>query len=566
MKVTIKGSNTEVSLGNSDFLASGGEGSVYVKKDTAFKIYNDPAKMIPASKFAELAAITNQNVIRPKEVLCNSTGKPVGYTMRFVRDTLSLCQLFPKSFKEREGLTHAKVASLIQNMRDTVADIHKAGILVVDLNELNVLVSKDFSESFWIDVDSYQTKHFKATAIMPSVRDPLTANLDFTSLSDWYSFGILAFQLFIGIHPYKGKSSKFKSLEDRMKHHVSVFDPSVSIPKVCYPLDVIPEVYRSWFRAVFQDGKRLPPPDSMQATAVLTSILRTVVSSGNLDILEVRKLAHTIRSYHYINGSKEFFHCGGSVVTGTGTSLFTSSNNVHMGTTLTGDVPVFASLQGLDVSLWAEGKDVPLSMRAEDLSSYDNRLYVKNRGKVYEILLHCAQNMDGTNKVLASAHPLASVMENASRLFQGGVYQNMLGSCFVSLFPRSKAAYQVRIPELDTVKFLSAKFDHGVLMVLGSKKGVYSRFIFRFTEDFTSYDVREVENVTPTELNFVTMDSGVCVSLTEDENLELFSAKKGSSSVKVVEDTMLGGDMLLVRRGPKLGFIRGNSVFEMKMK
>jgi len=569
MKVRIKGTNTEVSLGNSDFLASGGEGSVYVKGSTAYKIYTDPKKMISPSKISELASISNANVIRPKDIICNTSGSPIGYTMRFVKDTLALCQTFPRSFKEREGLDHSKVASLVQNMRDTVHDIHKAGVLVVDLNEMNVLVSQDFSESFWIDVDSYQTKHFKATAIMPSVRDPLTANLDFTHLSDWYSFGILAFQLWIGIHPFKGKCPTHKTLEDRMKHHVSVFDTSVSIPKVCYPLDVIPEAYRAWFKAVFQDGKRLPPPDSMTATAVLSAVYRTVVSSGNLDIVEVHKLQEALKSYYFV-GSKEVFHtASGAVTVGKGAPMFSCARGtVHMGLTSTGDVPVLASFSPGDdhITLWSEGKEIPLTLYAEELSSYDNRLYVKSRGKICEIILPLSQSKDGTNKVLASSRNIASVMERSSKLFSGGVYQDMLGSCFISLFPRSLTSYQVRIPELDSVKFVSAKFDRGVLMVLGSKKGLYSRFIFRFAEDFSSYDVREIENVTPAELNFVTMDSGVCISMTEDESLELFSSKKGSHTTKVVEDPLLGGDMVLIRRGSRLGFIRGNSVFEMKMK
>ena len=64
--------------------------------------------------------------------------------------------------------------------------------------------------------------------------------------------------------------------------------------------------------------------------------------------------------------------------------------------------------------------------------------------------------------------------------------------------------------------------------------------VFRFDPDFQGYDIRKIENITPSGLNFTVLDSGVCVSLTEDEKLEVFSVSKGSTSIKSVEDPMLG--------------------------
>ncbi len=570
MKVYVKGSSTAVNLSKNDFLASGGEGSVYVKGQVAYKLYTDPKKMIPEGKISELSGISDPNVIRPKDIICDERGRSLGYTMRFISDTLALCQLFPRSFREREGLDHQKVLSLVQTMQKNVVEIHKAGVLVVDLNEMNVLVSKDFGQAFWIDVDSYQTKHYPATAIMPSVRDPLTLHGDFTELSDWFSFGILAFQLFIGIHPYKGKHPSIKALEDRMKACASVFDPAVSVPRVCYPLDVIPEAYRSWFKAVFQDKKRLPPPTDLQAVAWAVQQIRTIVSSGHLDIKKLQEYPHTIRRFFYFgNASTGITQTqDGSVWVGPRTAFY-SPDPIEVGFTPVGQYPVVARIDQSTSQVMlcgVSGDAIPFVSRADELASYDGRLYIRNRDRVLEVVLTETQHADGRPKIIASTRELATVMERASRLFQGGVLQDMLGSTFVSLFPRSKASYQIRIPELDPVKVVDIKFDGGVLMAITTKNGKYNRFIFRFTDDFTSYDVREVEDITPTGLNFVVLDTGVCACLTEDENLELFSSKKGSSSVKVVEDKALGGDMHLVKRGGRLGFTRGETLFEMRMK
>lgn len=570
MKVHIKGSSTSISLTKGDFLASGGEGSVYVKGDTAYKIYTDPKKMLPEGKIGELASITDPNVIRPRDVISDENGKSLGYTMRYVQDTLALCQLFPRSFREREGFDHTQVLALVQAMQKSVNAIHKANVLVVDLNEMNVLVSSDFKQAFWIDVDSYQTKHYPATAIMASVKDPLVLHNDFTENSDWFSFGVLAFQLFVGIHPFKGKHPSIKQMEDRMKAGVSVFDPAVSVPKVCYPLDVIPDAYRSWFKAVFQDKKRVAPPADLHAVVqIMAQQVRTLVSSGHLDISKVRTLDRAIRRFFYYgNAQNEVVQTDdGSVLVGA-LKVQTTTDPIEVAYSPVGQLPVIARIDRStsQVVLWGAGEAIPFVSRADEIASYEGRLYVRNRDQILEVLFTETQHADGRPKLIASTRALATVMERASRLFSGGVLQDMLGSTFVSLFPRSKASYQVKMPELDGTKIVDARFDGNVLMVITTKKGKYSRFIFRFADDFTSYDTREVEDITPTGLNFVTLDSGVCVCLTEDENLELFSAKKGSSSVKVVEDKALGNDMRLVKRSGRLGFTRGESIFEMRMK
>ena len=52
----------------------------------------------------------------------------------------------------------------------------------------------------------------------------------------------------------------------------------------------------------------------------------------------------------------------------------------------------------------------------------------------------------------------------------------------------------------------------------------------RFALTDQTYDVREVLNIHLVGLNFVTLDSGVCVCLNEDEKLEMFSKQKNAST------------------------------------
>src|SRR5438128_3342277 len=95
----------KVSLGQADFVARGGEASVYARGEVAFKVYTDPRKMLPPAKIQELSALTHPSIIRPQTVLLDGRNHPVGYTMRRVPDAHVLCQLFNRAFRERHGIT-----------------------------------------------------------------------------------------------------------------------------------------------------------------------------------------------------------------------------------------------------------------------------------------------------------------------------------------------------------------------------------------------------------------------------------------------------------------------------
>ena len=71
--------------------------------------------------------------------------------MRFVKDTYALCQLFTKTFHQRNNLAHDKLLDVGKKLREIVEFIHQKDILIVDLNELNFLVTQKFDEVVAID-------------------------------------------------------------------------------------------------------------------------------------------------------------------------------------------------------------------------------------------------------------------------------------------------------------------------------------------------------------------------------------------------------------------------------
>src|SRR5215469_1833409 len=255
----------EIRLSDGDFKCQGGQAAIYAQGSTAYKIYTDPHSRIPEAKIAELSVLELPAIIRPLDMLVDADVRTAGYSMRYIDRGYLLCQVFPAAFRNRHNFGADRALHLVQKLQNGVSYVHSKGILIVDLNEMNFLASGDLKDVFFLDVDSYQTPSFPATAIMDSVRDRHAVSFDRST--DWFALAIVSFQVFTGLHPYKGTYPPFvgsvnKSLmlDERMKANISVLHSGVSVPPTCLPFDMIPPIYLAWYRATFESGVRQAPP------------------------------------------------------------------------------------------------------------------------------------------------------------------------------------------------------------------------------------------------------------------------------------------------------------------
>jgi hypothetical protein len=553
----------ELRLGRSDFKAQGGEGAVYVKGSTAYKIYANPTRAIPLAKIDELSALDQPNIIRPLDLILDEKNTPVGYSMRSVEKAYALCQLFPKAFRQRNNLTPELMLRLVLRLQAGVSHVHDKGILIVDLNELNFLVSADFSEIFFVDVDSYQTPSFPATVLMESVRDRHT--MTFNHGSDWFSFAVVSFQMFAGIHPFKGTYAplqhlpdKAKKLDARMLANISVLHPNVSAPSSCLPFSVIPQVYLDWYRAVFEQGKRLPPPDNAHALGIVTTVrANESVESGIFVINKIHEF-----------DSEIIWHDG--VITVTQSSVYFDGKNYPKPPF---DVKLVVSpRQRHLIAAFHDGtrlrfrdltvdKDVASEVEGEDAMLSGGKLYIKQHESIFAVdLIELPQSL------LLGLRLVANVMIRSTRMFEGVAIQNLLGANYVSIPTADGVCHQVRIPELDDYQIVDARRDRNVLIVVVTTEGRYDKLIFRFSDDFSGYDCRRLDDIVSTGIEFTVLDSGIVLHLAEDGRLEVFPNVRDSAKIRVIRDQALDEDLRLFHTGTQALIAGGPSLYKIRLK
>ena len=571
--VFVKGEG-EVVLTTNNYISSGGEGSVWAKNGTAYKLYHDPSKMIPLGKIQELSVLDDPNIIRPLNVLLDKQGKPIGYTMRQLPETVPLPRLFTKAFKVKERISHEKILDMVIKMAKRLTFIHSRKIIVVDYNEMNFAALKDFSDTLNFDVDSYQTPSYGATALMESVRDRHAKiksydsdgrpHYEFNEGTDFFSFAVVSFQLFIGIHPYKGRHPKIKyddaakTLDERMGKNISVMNSEVAVPPVCYPLDVIPNNWRDWYRQVFEKGIRIAPPlDKGTITAAVK--FHTIGMGDKLKIVEILTTKGDIVGVYYSSGQSVILTDQMVIVNKQHLSF---SQVKAVGFTTKYNHAIIGYLEKNQIKLYNSTlrEEITVHNVADAMFDSGGRIYFLTGCNVMEM-----QFMELTNQTIAAPKIVAQVLPQATQAYNGVVIQNILGSIFATIFPATNTSYQIHLSELEKCKIIDAKYENHVLMVVGFIGGKYDCFIFRFNNSFDKYDCRIVADVQTTGLNFTVLDKNICVTLNEDDTLEIFHNQPGTNQITHIKDKELG-DIQLFHDGITTLAAKGNKLYSITTK
>lgn len=557
MKVYVQ--NKEVTLTDKDFISEGGEGKIYGKDALIYKIYHEPSKMIPIAKITELQSLTFRNIVVPKDVLTNGKGTSVGFSMPWVKNTVPLCKLFTNDYRNRFSVNNKTIIDLIESMANTINHIHSKNILMVDGNEMNYLISTDHKVPVFIDTDSYQTLNYPATAIMPSIRDHHSSK--FSEMTDWFSFAIVSFQLFIGIHPYKGTHSTYKKsdLEGRMKNNISVFNSDVKVPAMVRDFGIIPDAYKNWYMDLFEKGKRTVPPimslmfkptitHKIKVTTDSQQFILTLLNTFDSDIIRL------IKGYVVtING---IYDLHGKVMLSATTSselIFTNKTNTPIRVDIVDGILEFTK----GSSIFSK------EIKANDKMIVGNSVYVLQDDKVMEVELE-----EAGIKIFPVVKSYWNVLPNATQMFNGVIYQNILGKPWFMIHYKTgkgqSACSLQMMKELEGYKILECKRDKRFMNVIASKGNVFDSFFFKFDSDvFTTYTFSKEEDVTYHVPNFIVLDNGTCIRITVDDEIQVFRdlvniLKKTDSRVNFESKLCSDGNSVYLRDSKKL--------YQFKMK
>ncbi len=559
MNIIIQGLNKKIVLNNNNYITEGGEGKIFGSNNLIFKILLDPKKL-NITKINELSKINIDNVISPQNIVLTENNQAIGYTMKWIKNTVPICKLFTNDFRNRFSISPNVIIDLINRLCSDIDKIHKLGFVIVDGNELNYLIDiNDFKTPYFIDVDSWQTKNFPATAIMPTIRDYHSKN--FNDLSDWFTFAILACQLFIGIHPYKGRHPNFKMSDviNRMKSNVSIFNSEVSLPKATRDLSLIPDNYKQWLISVLEHGKRLPPP--LIAGSIIVPIIK-IENTLNSFITKLIKETETIilnYTNEIIKTENKLYYRRYEYPCNVNTDFVFSKKSL---------TPLKVEIENNKLKIsYLNGIEIPSNFSCTDKTIINECLYIKNENNVLEVDFE-----EINDKLIPVVKSKWNILENSTTFFNGIIYQDVLGVPYFLIPYKNnlgKSACCIKqILELKNNKILEMKHELGVVFVIAydqNEQG-YKRFIFKFDDSYTNYKCIVTTDFDLHIPNFVVLDNNIVVSINPLEEVELFNRNIDNDKINILKDDGITFDMKLCKFGTSVFYRKNNKLFSLTMK
>lgn len=301
-------------------IGKGGEGEVYLiegKPNFAAKLYYENIRLkrkakvdaLVKARFYQKTAL----VSFPREMLLNSQGEFVGFSMKLVYQHLPMHELYTSKSRHIHypGVDYRFLVRAACNLARAVAEVHASDCIIGDFNHSGALISKNATVAL-IDADSFQFNYLGETYLcevgMPEFTPPELQRMKLTGVvrnksSDLFGLAVAVFQLlFLGKHPYAGLGGP-EYLEDAIKQNCFAYSLSrqsetkTQPPPRMFKLSDYPVEIVNAFELAFGKSSQLRPSAE--------SWVRNLVSFE-----KTLKRCATNSSHYYPNASTGCLWCG----------------------------------------------------------------------------------------------------------------------------------------------------------------------------------------------------------------------------------------------------------------
>jgi len=569
LKATLDGRGL-VTIRESDHLATGGGGTVYRLGDTAIKILHDPHDL-NVDVIRIMARLSHPHILFPKLVFDERGQNPIGVWMRFSHGE-PLSRVFTNDWRSRAGFEDKHAHILVDRIFGVANFAHKEDFWLVDFNELgmgvifNRMRGDDTAPDVY-DVDPWVYKgRVPATVkVMPSIQDPHNS---VGIKADIFALAINAFQVYTGIHPYKGGLDGYKpnEMQRRMKENKSVFEPGIRLNTAVRNFSCIPPRLLGWFEGVFQNGERSVPPSPFEKGGVAKTARaqRVIVTATGTLIYE--KLFADALDY-----ATRVYRCGVALLrSGKMIDLATkkqiakvTSHEAEVVDVQTGWVIYDKSendfkFKYVDRTSLQE-QQLPLTLKGYGVVTYESRMFLVTDQGLTELTLRVF-----SARAILTPGQNWGVMVNSTRWFDGVGVMDAMGAMFLIAPFGTNAVAQVRVKELDGLRIVNAKAGNRfVVLITVDKNGDYQKIELTFDKDYKTYQVWQAQSDIA-ELNMALLPKGVGATIVRDGELVIFVPTNGT--VNKVSDKDVTTTMILGNWGDRVVYTRDGAVWSIRMK
>jgi hypothetical protein len=273
MTTTVFVNGKRMRLDDRDLLGVGGEGRVFRAGDHALKVFftmTDARR----KKLAAFPLGLPDSVVGPVALCTDQRGSVVGYAMRALERAVDIHRLGQRKWRDA-NMTAGEVITCFGELSSTISELHDRGIVVGDLNDGNVVLTRVASQpsASWqpwlIDADSMQFASFPCTVAHERFLDPRLYGVDLAATgalsreSDFYALAVMLFASLLFVHPFGGAHASYPTLLRRAEARHSVLRGDVKLPSSATRPDVLPDDVLAWFSKVFDRDAREALPAAL---------------------------------------------------------------------------------------------------------------------------------------------------------------------------------------------------------------------------------------------------------------------------------------------------------------